>query len=157
MTATLVTGSPCSGKNTYVSQHARPGDLVVDYDAIMIALSGHPSHQHEESLKRYVYEARDAVVRTWMKRRDVSIWVINSAPKRSLREHYRRQGFDVVTMSATLETCLSRARAERPRAWQDYVRRYFREYEPDVSPAYALAEELVDALKAPEAENSRRW
>lgn len=157
MTAVLVTGSPCSGKNTYVSRHARPGDLVVDYDAIMIALSGHPSHQHEAALKRYVYEARDAVVRTWMKRRDVAIWVINSAPKRSLREHYRRQGFTVVTMDAGESTCLARARAERPAAWQEYVRRYFREYEPDVSPAYALAEELVDALKAPEAENSRRW
>jgi len=157
MTATLITGSPCSGKNTYVSQHARPGDLIVDYDAIMMALSGHDSHQHSAALKGYVYDARDAVIKRWMRKRDIPIWVINSAPKRSLREHYRRQGFTVVTMDASLETCLSRARAERPRTWQDYVRRYFREYEPDVSPAYELAEELVDALKAPEAENSRRW
>jgi predicted kinase len=157
MRATLVTGAPCSGKNTYVAQHIQPGDLLVDYDAIMSALSGHDSHQHSAALKRYVYDARNAVVKTWMKRRDVPVWVINSAPKRSLREHYRNQGFDVVTMSAGLETCLARARAERPPAWQEYVRRYFREYEPDRSPVYALAEELVDALRPPETENSRRW
>lgn len=149
MRATLVTGSPCSGKNVYVDQHRRPGDLVVDYDALMTALCGQETHQHNTELKRYVYEARDAVVRTWMKRRDVDIWVINSAAKRSMREYYRAQGFEIVTMTAGLETCLSRARAERPREWQDFVRRYFREYERDEAP------QPVPAV--PSADNSRRW
>jgi predicted kinase len=149
--AVLITGSPCSGKNTYVDQHRHPGDLVVDYDAIMTALTGNPDHQHDESLKRYVYEARDAVVKTWMKRRDCAVWVINSAPKRSLRDHYRNQGFEVVTMPAGMETCLSRARAERPAAWQEYVRRYFREYQED-----ALVS-VTEAVSVPSSDNSRRW
>jgi len=155
--ATLVTGAPCSGKNTYVDQNKQPGDLVVDYDAIMAVLSGHDVHQHSAAIRSYAYDARDAVIKRWMRKRDLSIWVINSAPKRSMREYYRGQGFVVVTMDAGLETCLARARAERPAAWQEYVRRYFREYEPDPSPAYELAEELVDALKPPGTENSRRW
>lgn len=31
---TLVTGPPCAGKTTYVSQRAQPGDIVLDQDAI---------------------------------------------------------------------------------------------------------------------------
>ena len=30
----LVAGPPCSGKTTYVTQRAKPGDLVLDQDAI---------------------------------------------------------------------------------------------------------------------------
>ena len=30
----LVTGPPCAGKTTHVAQHAQPGDLVLDQDAI---------------------------------------------------------------------------------------------------------------------------
>jgi predicted kinase len=157
VTATLVTGAPCSGKNTYVDQHRKEGDLVVDYDALMMALSGGQLHQHSREIRSYAYDARDAVLRRWMRKRDTSIWVINSAPKRSMRDYYRGQGFEIVTMTAGLEACLARARAERPPAWQEYVRRYFRDYEPDRSAVYELAEELVDALKPPDAENSRRW
>lgn len=31
---TLVAGPPCAGKSTYVAQHAKPGDLILDQDAI---------------------------------------------------------------------------------------------------------------------------
>lgn len=31
---TLVAGPPCAGKTTYVHQHAKPGDLILDQDAI---------------------------------------------------------------------------------------------------------------------------
>lgn len=34
MVITVVTGPPCSGKSTYVRTHARPGDIIVDFDAI---------------------------------------------------------------------------------------------------------------------------
>ncbi len=154
MSATLVCGAPCSGKNTYVEQHRRPGDLVVDYDALMAALSGGQLHDHSREIRSYAFDARDAVVRRWMRKRDTSVWVINSAAKRKMREYYRGQGFTVVTMSAGLETCLARARAERPPAWQDYVRRYFKDYESDL---VAAALDAVETLSAPSSDNSRRW
>jgi hypothetical protein len=30
----LVSGPPCAGKNHHVEQHAQPGDVVLDYDAM---------------------------------------------------------------------------------------------------------------------------
>ena len=40
----VITGPPCAGKTTYARQHAQPGDLIIDLDAIAHAL-GYP-HQH---------------------------------------------------------------------------------------------------------------
>ncbi len=41
---TIVTGPPAGGKNTYVDQHAAPGDLIIDLDMIAADLSGHHGH-----------------------------------------------------------------------------------------------------------------
>lgn len=30
----VICGPPCSGKSTYVREHAEDGDLLVDYDVI---------------------------------------------------------------------------------------------------------------------------
>lgn len=144
--AVLVTGAPCSGKNVYVDQNSRQGDLIVDYDALMLAFTGGALHTHTKEVRRYVWEARDVVIRKWMARRDVDIWVINSAPKKAMRDFYRRNGFDVITMTASLETCLARARMERPPEWCDYIRRYFKDFQPD-----------DEAAPVPQASTSKRW
>ncbi len=81
--ATLVAGPPCSGKNQYVRDHMRPGDLIVDYDAIMAALSGQDVHDHVRDLRPYVYHARDKVIEKWLTRKDTDLWLIYGAPKRS--------------------------------------------------------------------------
>lgn len=151
VTATLVAGPPCSGKNYYVAHHKDTGDLVVDFDALMYAVGGDDYYSHPAALKRYVYEARDAVLRTWLGRKDVDLWVVLGAPKRADREWYARRGFRVVVMDADRATCLRRARLERPRLWQQYVANYFTAFEaPPVT-------DPVPAGAPPLASVSRRW
>lgn len=152
-TATLITGAPCSGKNTWVDRCRQPGDLVVDFDALILALGGDESHNHPQELKGYAFEARDAVIRRWAYKRDTDIWVIGTCPKRSDREKFTRQGFRVVTMDADEKTCMRRARAERPVAWQEYVHRYFQQYEAPLSPDDVLSAADVPPLSSV----SRRW
>lgn len=65
----LVIGPPCSGKTTYVREHARVGDLVVDWDALMAALSGRAGHVSDPGLSAYIAAARDAVVTRLTQRR----------------------------------------------------------------------------------------
>lgn len=151
--ATLVAGPPCSGKNTYVRDHMRAGDLVVDYDALMAALSGQDMHLHEPDLKPYVYEARDRVIKKWESRRDVDLWIIYGAPRRTDRDFYARRGFRVILLDTPERVCTRRARDERPEGWWKYVHRWFRDYEPpEPSDDVTLADE-----QPPLAHVSRRW
>jgi hypothetical protein len=43
---TIVCGPPGSGKSTYIREHAKQGDTIIDLDAIMGTLSGKPEHQN---------------------------------------------------------------------------------------------------------------
>ena len=36
----LVAGPPCGGKSTYATEHAAPGDLVLDFDDIVERITG---------------------------------------------------------------------------------------------------------------------
>ena len=46
----IICGAPGSGKMTYASQHHQPGDLIVDMDTIVAALTGdeiaHPDYEN---------------------------------------------------------------------------------------------------------------
>jgi hypothetical protein len=120
---TLVTGPGCAGKNTWVRDHFTPGDLVVDLDAILTALSGRPSHDHDDRLKPYAFEARDAVLRAlWARGRSLPhAWIILSAPTELQRRPYRLRVGRVVTVHADRATLLARAGAERPPEWVAYI------------------------------------
>ena len=59
---TLVAGPPAAGKTTWVQQHARPGDLIVDYDAIATSLGADP-HQRGDALHPAINAARNAILR----------------------------------------------------------------------------------------------
>lgn len=130
-----------------------PGDLVIDYDALMAALSGQDVHDHEAALKPYVYEARDRVLRKWELSKDVDLWLIYGAPKRADRDRYARHGFRVVIMDTDERTCMRRARDERPEGWWKFVHRWFRDYEPPLT-----TDQIERASDEPAPPHvSRRW
>lgn len=135
LTVTLIAGPPCGGKSTYLLKHAAPGDLVVDYDALAVALQpAGTSHGHVEAHKYFIWEARDAVLeRLRLGSHGVrNAWVIASAPKRKDRERYRhRYGARVVVVMSPEEVCLRRAMGERPDDWYAHARGWFDSYEPD--------------------------
>lgn len=141
---TLIAGPPCGGKNTYLAGQAGPQDLIVDFDALAVALqpSGR-SHGHVAAHKPLVCEARDAVLeRLRLGGHGVRrAWVIASAPRRADRERYRhRYAARVVVVMSPEEVCLRRAMGQRPDSWAGYVRDWFAAYEPDER------DELVDGF-----------
>ena len=54
----IVSGSPCSGKNTYVEKNKRKGDIVWDFDKIHTALTGEDTHNHIEEVRKYIFSMR---------------------------------------------------------------------------------------------------
>ncbi|MCC5580604.1 hypothetical protein IMZ11_33800 [Microtetraspora sp. AC03309] len=131
-TVTLVCGPPCAGKNTYVDQHRRPGDLVLDFDALITALGGAGDHTVPEQLKPYAYDARDAVLERLLNRPTPvrAAWIILCAPTAAERRRYRAQGARVVLLNTDQATCLERAAAHRPPEFAGHVLEWFDTYEP---------------------------
>lgn len=77
---TLVCGPPCSGKSTYVAQHARAGDLVADLDEIARDLGSpvqwnHPPRYVGAARRRMRVLERQAATMT-----EGRAWVVRSLP-----------------------------------------------------------------------------
>lgn len=130
---TLVCGPPCAGKNTYVRAHAAPSDLVVDLDALLVALGAPGSHDHPPALMPFAFEARDAVVQRLFsgRHRVGAAWVIASAPTRRHRLPYHDAGHRVVLCDPGRDVAEERAGRERPAPWLDYIDTWYAAYEPD--------------------------
>jgi len=130
----LVYGPACSGKNTYVNEHKEENDLIIDFDALHMAITGNESHNHNPDVFKYVYEARDKLLEIYKEfGHQGNLWIINSAPRQSQRDFFVDE-FDaeLVFIDTDKDTCLDRAKTDRPEEWQQYIENWFNDYEPDV-------------------------
>ena len=131
---TVVCGPPGAGKTSYVRQHAQPGDLILDVDALYMALSGQPMYDKPAELLPFVIEARDAVIERLRQRsRANHAWVITLAPTESERQPYAEDGADVVVLATPAEDCLARITADPERArwdgWTQLVESWWTSYD----------------------------
>lgn len=135
---TIVCGPPGSGKTTYVRERMRWGDLVVDLDAIFVAISGLGWYEKPECLLPFAAEARDALLARLGQPSEVRhAWVIMSGARRADRQRLRSQLHGtVVVLEVPGTECMRRIALDERRAtmaplWKDLVDRWWREYEPD--------------------------
>ncbi|MFD3352749.1 AAA family ATPase [Streptomyces fradiae] len=130
---TLVCGPPCSGKTTYVREHAAPGDLVVDWDALAQALGSPHPWAHPAPLTPFIAEARDAVIARLDRRHDVErAWIIATAPRETDRARLAPDGAAVVVLATPEDECVRRARRdERPADTIDAIESWWRTYRAD--------------------------
>lgn len=75
----VVCGAPGSGKTTYVQQHAKPDDVVIDFDAIRQSLCGSP-YSTDPTVIRNAYRHRDALLLSLADKRDGEAWLVVMAP-----------------------------------------------------------------------------
>ena len=132
----IVYGSPCSGKNSYVNQLARRGDLIVDLDAIYQAISGCPLHWHSNSLKKNAFAVRDALIEQIRMR--VGFWhdafIIGGYPRKLQREQLAQKlGAELIFIDSTREHAKLTALATRGtqgQEWCTYIDRWFDAFQP---------------------------
>jgi hypothetical protein len=113
---TIVTGPPCSGKTTYVREHAQPGDIIIDLDAIITALGG-DARDPDPAILRVAQAARITAIRsaTICHRDGASVWVIDTSPPAWLRARYRASGGRIIELTETAGVLHQRAaEAGRP-------------------------------------------
>jgi hypothetical protein len=110
---TIVCGPPCSGKTTYVREHAGSADTIIDVDAI--AASINPSYKPwegmlEDLLFRQTIRARNAMLGSLDRKAGGKAWFIVSAPSPKEREWWQSKlGGTVVLLSTDPTECKRRA------------------------------------------------
>ncbi len=115
----LITGPPAAGKTTWVRQHARHGDITIDYDAIANVLTppGDDPHSTPRHVQAVVKAARQAAIDTAITMaHQHDVYVIHSMPGTALLARYQAAGAHIVTIDPGRDVVLARCKAERP--WQ---------------------------------------
>lgn len=109
----IVSGPPCSGKTTYVQQHAKPGDTVIDIDDIARTLD--PSYVHwakdvDRALLNRSIRVRNAMLGSLARAKHGKAWFIVSAPTQAERDWWQSKlGGEVILLHPGVEECKRRA------------------------------------------------
>lgn len=117
-----VVGPPCSGKTTYVAEHSKPGDVVVDFDAIARALGSPHEHRHEVPHMKLTLSARQAVVRRFVRLDgDYTLWLIVTSVRQLADVGVQTSRIHVMT--TPVDVCLAHADADgRSERVKDVIR-----------------------------------
>ena len=130
---TVVAGPPSSGKTTYVAEHKRAGDLVIDMDALAVALGSDVTHGHDPRVLPFILAARDGVLDRMGRPNDVGrVWVIRCAPTNRERREWAQA--TVVVLETPVDECKRRAvKAGRPAIWADLIDQWWSDYETNAT------------------------
>lgn len=77
MKAIVVYGCPCSGKSTYIREHAGDSDLIYDYDALLLASTTRKEHLTDRHPGHWVLmNIRKAMVTEAARDRNINtVWI----------------------------------------------------------------------------------
>jgi 5-methylcytosine-specific restriction protein A len=110
---TIICGPPCSGKTTYLNEHAQSGDLTIDLDSIARTLS--PTYAHwlgalDQSLMDRAVRVRNSLLGSLAHRTHGKAWLIVSAPSDAERKWWQSKlGGEVVLLHPGIDECKRRA------------------------------------------------
>lgn len=133
----LIVGPPAAGKSTHVRQHAKPGDITIDYDALANTLSvpGEDPHHHPDHVKKLTKATRQTAIDTALHlATEHNVWIIHSTPSDALLATYRRHGAQVITIDPGYDVVMARAKAERPWWMQQAVKKWYADHDPTGTP-----------------------
>ena len=128
----IITGPPASGKTTYVRNHAKPTDVVIDMDAIARALMPIPpaeTHVYPEYVRHVAIKARAAAISAATRLRErTTVWLIHAVPQPDDLHDYKRLGWQVITVDPGRDVVEARMRTMRPEVMHRHVARWYAMY-----------------------------
>lgn len=126
----LVYGSPCSGKTTWVREHAELDDLIIDIDSIWECISNTDRYHKPNRLKANVFGVRDCLIDQVKIRKGMwrDCYIIGGYPLRTDRDRIcDLLRAEPIFIDEPMETCMSRADND---AWKEYIKDWFEDYVP---------------------------
>lgn len=130
----VVIGPPAAGKSTWVREHAKPGDITIDFDALANTLTpqGKGSHEHTPQVIKVTKATRQAAIDAAIPLAGlVDVYLIHSSPSKALLTKYINRGAQVVTIDPGRDVVLARAKLERPWWMQGAIKHWYEE-RPDM-------------------------
>lgn len=124
----LVIGPSGSGKTTYVSDHARRGDLILDFDLLFKAISGQDLYDKPATLLPFLLAARKTMMDMIGEVDFIpTAWIVrNKITKDEIRQLESRLGAEVIELRVNAIECKKRLESDplRPPAqMQEWFRR----------------------------------
>lgn len=132
----LVGGPPGAGKTHYVHEHMRAGDVVVDVDALVAALSGRPWYEFTPQQFRLALDVREFLLLRLRQPADVyTAWVITSAASPTERGSIAEQcgATRTIMLLEPADVCVERIRHDVRRSasvahWEAIVKQWWHDY-----------------------------
>lgn len=124
MKVTVVMGPPGAGKSTYVQEQRKPGDAVIDFDAMAQALGSQASHDAPPTVAKLTFAARQAAIARALDSLDGSedelpadVWVIAWDLDEGTLKRWGDLGVEFITLDPGEDVVMERLQAEgRPQA-----------------------------------------
>ena len=129
---TVVTGAPCSGKSTFVTENAKSGDLIIDMDRLALALTTADieSHAYSPEVRIVARSAREGAVRGALRIASVAranVWIVHTRPNAVDLRKYRLASARLVVIDPGIDVCLKRLE-DRPKANKELVYQAIKEW-----------------------------
>lgn len=140
MSVYLICGPPCSGKSTFATKRANPGDVILDFDTLCAELDGHPGWTHSKQVRERAGLLMDRRI-ALLPRHQGTVYVIRSAPDPRERTTLARQlNAQVWMCNPGMRECTRRARVDRrPARTVTAIRDWYAAYRPALCDIHASA------------------
>lgn len=127
----IVHGAPCSGKSTFIKEHANKDDLILDLDAIYKAITLCGAHEHPQRVKANVFGIRDCIFDMIRMRKGKwrCAWITTTKTELELERERDMLGAEAIHIDTDKETCLKNLYTYPDgrdiKAWTGYIEDYF--------------------------------
>ena len=129
----LVYGPPASGKTTYVLQHKRESEPIVDLDMLFQAVTGLPEHDKPSVLLPFVRRLYALAIQAASEHCNGRVWIVTSAATQAKRACIMANipDYQEIYMDVSPTECLRRIRADARRSaslaeWKPIIEKWFK-------------------------------
>lgn len=124
----IITGPPAAGKTTWVKEHAKHGDITIDFDDIANALTPTNGHTYDypNHIINVTHAARNAVIDHALRiSHTIDVYLIHSAPTTAQHKRYTRLHANIIEIDPGPDIVLERCKQQRPPAWLEVAKKWY--------------------------------